>query len=254
MINKKNVISIGLNKYDSLFFKEKFGSVSCTCNGLTYEKTVEYLKNLSSLAQKNGYRYLFIKLTSKERRIIKAFLANGFKICDASIDFYLNPKKLSKIKVKNKNIRIRTAGVQDEPFLKKLASNAFIRSRFYNISFLSKAKVNEYHSKWIINLRQSRENKIFIADYNNNASGFIALNFNRKEKNCRIILFAVKNNLRGKGIGANLISTAVEYAAKSAKSIFVKTQEHNLPAIKCYEKLGFVPCKMEFGLHKLLRK
>lgn len=68
--------------------------------------------------------------------------------------------------------------------------------------------------------------------------GYISLNFDGFQ--AEILNFCVKKEYQGKGIGTKLISYAINILhSKGAESFILEVREHNINAIKLYEKLGF---------------
>ncbi len=59
-------------------------------------------------------------------------------------------------------------------------------------------------------------------------------------KTGQVITMVVARNMRGKGIGANLLVKGLEYLKKYVCAVKLEVREENLPAIGLYKKYGFV--------------
>ncbi|MBR2385129.1 MAG: ribosomal protein S18-alanine N-acetyltransferase [Clostridia bacterium] len=56
-----------------------------------------------------------------------------------------------------------------------------------------------------------------------------------------ILLVAVDEKYRGKGLGKTLVNTLLErYASNAIKKVFLEVRRSNAQAISCYQKCGFV--------------
>ena len=69
----------------------------------------------------------------------------------------------------------------------------------------------------------------------------ILRNTDEKNEIIRLGFIIIDPSLRGKGIGKELITRAIEYAKNSlnAKEINLGVFENNTPAYKCYKSVGF---------------
>jgi len=86
-------------------------------------------------------------------------------------------------------------------------------------------------------------NRIFgIEDKNGNFIGEIEINHIKwKDKQAELFLYIGEKDLWGKGYGYDAIKTFLNYIfkEKNFKYIYLRVYEHNIRAIKCYEKCGF---------------
>ncbi len=79
----------------------------------------------------------------------------------------------------------------------------------------------------------------FVAVFQNNVIGYYG--FLHILDELHILNVAVDPTFRQKGIGNKLIAHLVEKArALSARAVTLEVRESNLPAIRLYEKFGFV--------------
>jgi len=70
-------------------------------------------------------------------------------------------------------------------------------------------------------------------------------------------IFIGNKNYRNKGYGTEALSLLLDYGFKALNfhNVMLKVYEYNIPAIKCYEKIGFKPIgKRREALHRNLEK
>lgn len=89
-----------------------------------------------------------------------------------------------------------------------------------------------------------------VAEIKETIAGFATAKY--EEWNNRAVLtgiFVATEN-KGKGIGRTLIEAAIDYAkTKSARCLFVETQNINYPAIQFYRKMSFEFCGFDTALY-----
>ncbi|WML55919.1 GNAT family N-acetyltransferase [Neobacillus sp. PS2-9] len=91
----------------------------------------------------------------------------------------------------------------------------------------------------------NEESVIFVALEDNEALGFVQLypSFSSVSMKRSWVLndLYVKKQARGKGVGENLINTALHFTKESgAKGVLLETGKENINAQRLYEKIGFV--------------
>ncbi|MGN7116385.1 GNAT family N-acetyltransferase [Lysinibacillus odysseyi] len=83
--------------------------------------------------------------------------------------------------------------------------------------------------------------------------GNIVLDFNERHDSVFLQIYIGDTSCRGKGIGANAMNIALDYifVEKQKHRVHLKVFEDNFPAIKLYEKLGFIKEGIERDSHKM---
>ncbi|AKP52430.1 GNAT family N-acetyltransferase [Cyclobacterium amurskyense] len=130
--------------------------------------------------------------------------------------------------------------LHDKKQLIELALASGIYSR-YNID--SNFNNNEYtklYTRWILNsINKEIAFEVLIALENKQILGFITIGKINSDL-ADIGLIAVHPDARGRGIGTELINSAIEMAkSKNFKRIQVVTQSENIPACNLYQKANF---------------
>ena len=115
--------------------------------------------------------------------------------------------------------------------------------------FWSAGKITPFPltAKAFVRARKAREGNArewaFCAvDENNEPLGFLTMRYpNDSHDEIRFGFIVVSNKMRGKGIGFRMLSSAAKYAFDflDAQCITLAVFEQNMPAIRCYESVGF---------------
>jgi ribosomal protein S18 acetylase RimI-like enzyme len=167
-------------------------------------------------------------------RIIKK---PGFKICGENVELEF------KYKGKNKSLQdkggIRLIGGRDIKAATSIAKDAFRLSYLYRTGFGSIKDIDRYHIKWLKNLISDKNSYVFVAEDNKRVIGFNAVTLDKVKRNARIVLIAVHNRFRGRGIGAQLVKHCLDFIRPQVKKVYVKTQADNKNAISLYRRQGF---------------
>ena len=118
--------------------------------------------------------------------------------------------------------------------LENLITEGGIYSRFYIDPNISKKQYEKMHKLWIANSTNKKIAKtVLVIKKTGRIVGFIALG----EKNGRgnIVYIVVRGDMRGRGLGKILISSAHRWYIY----VQAETQEANITACTMYEKVGY---------------
>ena len=116
-----------------------------------------------------------------------------------------------------------------------------------NISIVAFADETErgmsrFTSEWCQNWSQRKGVKIFVADDDSTLVGYLILTESNVEVPAQIHLMAVKEEFRGKGLGKQLVRSAVEYAKElGSRKVRLYTRPWNVGMSKICVELGFIP-------------
>lgn len=182
--------------------------------------------------KENNIDYATIRFPATQFPMIHEFERSGFLLVDCSVSLGMNLKNEFKDIPK----QIRQAKNSDIPMLQKIAGGSFHLNRFYNDSVISKDQADEIYSQWIKNsLEKKQADSVFVWEENERICGFTTL-----KKSGNIVLIAVDNNHRGKGIAKNLIKRSLnQFIIWRLKNATIETQMTNIPALRAYQACGF---------------
>ncbi len=89
-----------------------------------------------------------------------------------------------------------------------------------------------------------------VALADGNIVGYITLLATGRSNTGRIYSIAVTPGYRGGGVAGLLIDRALDYAAeKELRAVFLEVRTDNIPAIRLYEKKGFIKRLMKYGYY-----
>ncbi|MEP6902342.1 MAG: GNAT family N-acetyltransferase [Actinomycetota bacterium] len=89
-----------------------------------------------------------------------------------------------------------------------------------------------------------------VAEIEETIAGFASVKYEDWNNRARLTGIFVAPESKGKGIGRALVESVIDFAkTKSARCLFVETQNVNYPAIRFYRKLGFEFCGFDSTLY-----
>lgn len=89
-----------------------------------------------------------------------------------------------------------------------------------------------------------------VAEIDETIAGLATVKYGEWNNRARLTGIFVAPESKGKGVGRALVKAAIDYAkTKSARCLFVETQNVNYPAIRFYLKLGFEFCGFDNALY-----
>jgi len=220
-------------KWDSDLFGKKIGILSIDSD------SVSKISAIIKKAKGDGFKYIICKLKEQQTPVIRALESSGFYLSDIGITWAIESNQI-KYKSSSKNLKkknlIRIATDKDTPMLKKMITQLFLESRFYNDPFFSKKEADKLYSTWIENSVGGKNADIV---YVIPEIGFIVCKKNT-EKRGEISLIGIKQDFRGKGFGINLLNAALDwFKSQDVSIVSVRTQLKNLNAMNFYLKSGF---------------
>ncbi|MEC1338523.1 GNAT family N-acetyltransferase [Bacillus velezensis] len=149
-------------------------------------------------------------------------------------------KLVSPVRVYNSTppFEITEAGPGDTEAIRRLARDAFTKSRYYQDPHLSYESANRLFEEWARNNAEGRASLQFAATYKGETVGFVqGLS---KGDEFVLDLMAVKPGFEGKGAGFHLAAHVIEQSLRfQHKTVSAGTQLHNVRAIRLYERMGF---------------
>jgi len=236
MSSKKELLTIKLKGWDTKFFHRKMGALDFSFNPANPMADSALLRELLKAARAAGYRHIICRVKEGDRGESALLYKCGFKLVDTCVELV---KELDSPCDRKgaAQFQIRLCNKKDLPTLKEMASGAFTKSYFYRDRIFKRSEANEMHSTWIENLCKRGAARVFVAQINSQAAGFVSCEL--KDGAGRIPLIAVGKNYRGRGIARELLAYALEWFCKYTTEVHVRTQAVNDAALSLYRKAGF---------------
>ncbi len=152
------------------------------------------------------------------------------------------------------NLNIRKAEIKDAQAMLNLAMDNF-RNSEYLLTVPEEFNVTvEQEENWIQSFKDNPDSLLLIAEINRKIIGVLNFNNYHKKRFSHVgeMGMSVHHKYRGKGIGAAMLKTLIDWAEKNERieKIVLKVFTLNLPAISLYKKFGF----MQEGLEKKAAK
>jgi dTDP-4-amino-4,6-dideoxy-D-galactose acyltransferase len=89
---------------------------------------------------------------------------------------------------------------------------------------------------------------VLVAERDDKPVGFVSIHLG--EETSSIGLIGVSADHRGRGVGQELVSSAVNWAkAQKRPEITVVTQGRNVAAQRCFQRAGFLTSRTELWFH-----
>ncbi len=178
--------------------------------------------------------YATLRLAQGNYPLIHTFEDAGFRLVDEMIDFEVSINNVSY----NVDPHIRKATISDLDGLKKVASESWQLTRFFNDSFLPRDRSILLYELWIENsLKGKVADEVFVWQEGANICGYITL-----KKDGHIPLVAVLPSHQGKGISRKMVQAALnECKNMGIDKSYIETQVANISAIRSYQSCGFKP-------------
>jgi ribosomal protein S18 acetylase RimI-like enzyme len=155
----------------------------------------------------------------------------------------------------NPNLDFRRAEPSDEISLSKIAEESYIYSRYWFDRNFSAEDCRRFYVDWVSkSIIGSFDDHVIVASSTDGVVGFISCK--RMTANVgRIGLIGIRDDMRNRGFGKNLIREAILWAfEKDLRSLEVVTQGRNIPAQRLYQGCGFTSIKTELWYHKWFEK
>jgi len=249
----KGALLLSVDKYDTGFFGSRMGKLVYLGRKIPEEAATGLFEKVLLEAGREDYSYLFFKIPEAHSFLKGTTEKQSFSSCGINIDFRLNLDiAVDRTKIGQLSPNVRFIEEKDKKEVSSIAGRAFHKSRLYRTGLVEDTVVDRYHQKWIVNLMGNVNDTVFVVEGGQGIEGFLALRLDCEENSSRIILVAIDADKRRKGLGSLLMENAINWASGKAKVMYVKTQEHNVPAVNCYERFGFVKFDREYGYHKIL--
>ena len=125
-------------------------------------------------------------------------------------------------------------------------------TRFFKDSHFPRQRAEDLYSTWITLEVQGRAKIVWVAaSVANQPLGYISCHLDPVRQEGQIGLVGVSPEIRGRGIGKNLVLTAMDwFRAQGAHVVTVVTQGNNRAAQRLYQQCGFLSRDLQLWYHK----
>ena len=170
-------------------------------------------------AEEQGYRFMDVRVTLE--RYTKAWVLSGSRLARA----------------------------EDTARLRAIARTAFPVTRFYADPSLDNERCDDLYEEWTRSLCAGAADIVLVAERDKQPVGYVTVNIDREKS--EIGLIAVACDYRGRGVGHELVQSALDWAyVRDAQTMSVVTQGRNVGALRTFEGCGFRVSNTSLWFHK----
>jgi len=225
--------------WDTTHFGQKMGVLAFTATGIDTRRAAlaSNLRHALAEAADDGYAHVILRVPAPDLPLARAAEQAGLRLVDVSVDLASPVGGHHTIAANGGGIR--AAMPADIDALQSIAESAFQFSRFGSDPFFSAQQVAGFHRQWVSNLCDGLAKAVMVALASDEIVGFTSCAL-QADGTGRIPLIATSDEHRRQGVGRALVDASLAwFAAAGVKSVRVKTQAVNYPALGLYHRAGF---------------
>lgn len=231
--------------WDTTHFGRKMGVLAFTLSKaeMGHASLAGDLRLALAEAAADGYAHLILRAPAEQLTVARAAEAGGLRLVDVSVD--LATTVAARHTITPIGSEVRAATPADLDVLRSIAETAFERSRFSTDPFFSDDQVVGFHRQWITNLCDGLAKAVLVAESSDEIVGFTSCAV-QADGIGRIPLIATSESHRRQGVGRTLVESSLRwFSAAGLKTVRVKTQASNYPALAMYHRAGFTVAASE---------
>jgi len=239
------IAQVRTDKFNSNIFKIKMGNI------IVIKEEID-LHSIEEAALEKKFNHLSVKISTDNKKLLHMFEENGYKVMDTLVTYRFDFGKKNLIDMTH-NCTLRDAVDYDLENLKEFAGNSFKIDRFHSDTTLDNSDADKYYSQWIENSYNGYADKVIVADIDGEAVGFTTCKLPNKtdhEQIGRMVLSAVSEKSRGKGVYTSMIHEGILWFKNKTRIVEVGTQINNYPVQKTWINLGMFLTDSSYILHK----
>jgi len=247
-MSKPNPVPCELLPWDTEFFHCRIARV---CGDtLKQEQAVQ----IDEWSRNNRVRGLYFLSRADDPATIQIAGQHGFGLVDIRVTFECGAmdSQDSTRPVLPAGTSIRSVQPDDLPGLQAMARTGHRGTRFYSDSHFPRQRVEDLYSTWITLESQGRAQTVLVAtSATNQPLGYVSCHLDPARREGQIGLAGVCPEVRGRGIGKNLVLTAMDwFRAQGTHEVTVVTQGNNRAAQRLYQQCGFLSRDLQLWYHK----
>lgn len=212
--------------------------------------------SIREFVAEKGVRLLYFKCQLTDRDSVDVAQINAFSLVDVRLDYVLNlQKKWAWQRFSDESGPVLTKAKEvDLHQLSEMVTRTFENSRYYADKKFDPEKIDEFYVNWIErSIKGEFDDEVLVVKEEGVIQSLCSLKY-ETNKNARIGLFAVNQELVGTGVGSRfLFSILTSLAEKGLSKVSVVTQGSNLAAQNTYAKCGFQVHDMSLYFHHWVR-
>lgn len=249
------------DNWHSRVYGLKMGKVQPWLNTLQPEHGPVLMEAVEAQASQEGYQHLSVRVDGADFANLHHFESADWRLVDVSLKFSKSmlvqtPPRFEM--VVDNEMAVGIADQSDFGWIERLAATTHSATHFLNDPHLPVEKTNELFGQWVRRCIEKLAYRIYtLKSRSGEGCGFVIYLRNpifteAVGPNPLILDFVLLDpSVRGKGLGPLFIEETLRREGEQAFDYCeLRTSAHNLSAVCCYEKLGFLCCASDFVLHK----
>lgn len=179
---------------------------------------------------------------------------NQFYFVDIRVTLSIDLDKKMAIIHNPDSCVVRSYEESDLSLLSEIASVSHKDTRFYFDPKFPDALCTSLYKRWIEKSCKGFADIVLVAELEGKVVGYISCHLDDLSTG-RIGLIAVKSDVRGLGVGTELVISALQWFSKNrVDKVSVVTQGRNIASQKLYQKCGFKSYSTMIWYHKWFNK
>ena len=235
--------------WDSEFFGRKIGSVRGT--RLNAAQMTEVMR----WAEEVNVDCLYLLADPTDPETIRLAERNQFYFQSVRMVLERSLQTLDDILLPPaEGITLRSGTPSDLPHLRPSARSAYHLTRFFTDPCFPRERSAELYDIWLTkNLHHEMADEVVVAEVDGRPVGYTSCQLAKgaDSREGVIQLVGVDETMRGGRIGQRVLVQACAWLRDHGMTtVSVTTQGHNVPAVRFYERLGFMTRHVQFWYHK----
>lgn len=166
----------------------------------------------------------------------------GFRLADVRVVLERPPGPSGR------EVRVRPWAEEDIPALRDLAGRSHLGTRFYRDGRFPRERCRALYETWIERSCRGWAQMVMVGGAPGKPAGYVTGHLEGGEG--RIGLLAVEPREQGNGLSSELMEAALDwFASRGASRVSVATQAANIPALRFYQKIGFLASSVSLWYH-----
>lgn len=229
-------------EWDSSFFGKRIARANIAC--LSAESVAEIL----AWCTLHKIDCLYFLATSGDQQTTNLAQDNKFRLVDVKVTLeYQIGTTLGDYSPRH---TVRDAVDSDIPALREFASRNHHDSRFYYDGHFPSSLCDTLYQTWIEKSCHGWANKVLVIGESGEPKGYLTCHIPSPGMG-QIGLVGVCETAQGKGIGKDLVSSAIRwFAQQGVKNVKVVTQGRNVGAQRLYQRARFLTGSVELWFHR----
>ena len=214
----------------------------------------EQAEQIDEWSRSNRVRGLYFLSRADDPATIQTAEKHGFGLVDIRVTFERGLMNSHDLACPDSpaGASIRPVQHEDLPGLQAMARAVHGDTRFFKDSHFPRQRAEDLYSTWITLEVQGRAQIVLIAaSAANQPVGYVSCHLDPVHREGQIGLVGVSPEVRGRGIGKNLVLAAMDwFRTQGTHEVTVVTQGNNRAAQRLYQQCGFLSRDLQLWYHK----